>query len=899
MTVIPGAAMTDPATRVVALCSQHGAGLIGVPGRDVRLTWQIESEDATASQLAYQIAVGETEDAAGPSAEAGADDSLVPSPPVASPDAIGIPVGDLDPNTRRRFAVRIATSRGWSPWSTPLTVESGRTGADLTAAVIGIPTEVEGPVALLRRSFVLHRVPKRARLRLSALGLVDAWINGIPATDGILTPGWTSYQGRVLIDTLDVTSLLHEGENVIVLAVGDGWYRGRMGFAWRTGIYGDRSGALAQIETEYGLVVATDESWRGGFGAVRKASIYEGSTVDLTQTPHGVHSAGFDDSAWQDAQIIQADLSRFEPRSAPPVRIVEELEMSTADRMQSVRLDAGQNITGWVRLRVHGRAGGTVTVRHAEVLEPSGDLHTSALRSAIATDVYVLDRDGEHELEPSFTFHGFQYAEVTGAEVLGATAIAISSDLPRRSEFFSSAPALNGFHSNVFWSQRDNFVSVPTDCPQRDERLGWTGDAQAFAATANTLMDTEAFWRSWLRDLEIDQTDEGGVASVVPDIIRQGDMYMGGRAVDPMGRAGWADAATIVPLSVYESYGSTEVLEQQLDSMRRWVAHLRRRAGDGVVLPTEPFQYGDWLDPDAPGDQPWRAKVSSDYVANAFYVHTTRLLARAERLVGSGSAADEYESLALIVAGETWARWGEEAIATQTGAALALEFGIAPVQDRARIADGLASNVRAEAGRIATGFLGTPLVLFALSNSGHFAEAYLMLLRREAPSWLYQVDRGATTVWERWDAIDEEGRIHSGVMDAGATTAEGNMLSFNHYAYGAVIDWVYRNVAGIAPVEPGYRVVRVAPRPADGLDSARASIGTPYGHLAIDWRIEAGTMTVRLDVPFGVSAVLDLPATAESEVLCEGRTAPAELRHGRHVITVTAPSIARPVAVTS
>ncbi|WP_243231743.1 alpha-L-rhamnosidase [Microbacterium sp. CIAB417] len=882
MAVIPSLTRSDATTRVVSVRSQHGSGLLGVPGRGLRLSWRSESTTAGARQIAYQLATGP------------ADAEPVPGDVVESGDSVAVAVGDLQAGERRGFAVRVATEAGWTPWSEQLVVEAGLDGADLDAAVIGIPSEIEGPVALLRRTFTVTAVPERARLRLSALGLVDAWINGERATDALLTPGWTSYGTRVLVDTLDVTGLLRAGENVIVLAVGDGWYRGRMGFAERTAIYGERSGALAQIDAEDGVLVATDETWRGGFGAVRSASIYDGTVTDLRLAVPGIHDASFDDSAWTPASVIEQAAARFEPRSAPPVRVVAEREMTRTDRDGAVQFDGGQNVSGWVRLVVRGRAGDVVTVRHAEILEPSGDLHTAALRSAKATDVYTLDRDGEHVLEPQFTFHGFQHAEVTGpVEVVSATAIAISSDLEARSSFHSASPALDQFHSNVFWSQRDNFVSVPTDCPQRDERLGWTGDAQAFAATASTLMDAEAFWRNWLRDLEADQTDEGGVASVVPDIIRFEDMRMGEGPVDNMGRAGWADAATIVPWAVYEASGSDEVLRVQLRSMRRWVEHLRRRAGDDVVLPTEPFQYGDWLDPDAPGDRPWEAKVSSDYVANAFYVHSARLLARAERLVGDAARADEYAELADRVAELTWQRWGADAVTTQTGAALALEFAIAPETERSAIADGLAANVRAENGRISTGFLGTPLVLFALSNSGHLDEAYLMLLRREAPSWLYQVDRGATTVWERWDAILPDGRIHSGDMDAGSGDSGGSMLSFNHYAYGAMIDWVYRTVAGIAPIEPGYRRSRIAPRPAAELDHAAASVDTPYGRLAIDWRLDGEELRATVEIPFGVTAELDLPVASESVVTVDGAPASGTLTSGTHEITVTAPAVAR------
>ncbi|GAA5202913.1 family 78 glycoside hydrolase catalytic domain [Microbacterium jejuense] len=891
---LPAPTSSDAATRVTELRSQHGAGLIGVPRTGLRLSWRAESDDPQARLVGYQLASG---------AEGGA---LAEAAPVLASRTTGIAVeGALAPRERRAFAVRVATTAGWSAWSEPFIVEAGVDGPGLTARVIGLDTPADGPVPLLRTEFTLAQAPAAARLRLSAVGLVDAWVNGVRASDALLTPGWTSYQERILIDTLDVTALLREGVNVVVLAVADGWYRGSFGFARRQAIYGDRTGALAQVEADGEIVTKTDASWQAGPGAIRSASIYDGTVTDLRLDDPAVHQPGFSGENWGAASLVDIDPARFEPRSAPPVRVVAELPMTLSAHSGRTRLDGGQNLSGWVRLTVRGRAGDVVTVRHAEVLEPSGDLHVKALRSARATDVYTLGADGEQVLEPAFTFHGFRYADVDGAEVVEATAVAISSDLSPRSTFSSSHEALDRFHSNVFWSQRDNFVSVPTDCPQRDERLGWTGDAQAFAATANTLMDAEAFWMSWLRDLEIDQTDEGGVPAVVPDIIRPQDMLMGGVPTENMGRAGWADAATIVPLAVYESYGSEEVLVRQRRSMRRWVEHLRRRAGEGDVLPGGDFQFGDWLDPDAPGERPWEAKVSSEFVSNAFYAWSARLLARAERVLGDTVSADDYDALADRVGGATFARWGDEAVQTQSGAAIALEFGLAPAARRDEIAAGLAANVRRENGRIATGFLGTPLVLFALSHAGYLDEAYLMLLRREAPSWLYQVDRGATTVWERWDAILPDGSIHSGAMDAlpteDASEDDTGMLSFNHYAYGAMIDWVYRTVAGLAPDadDPGYRTVHVAPRPAVGLDCAAASIRTPHGRLAIDWRVDGDRFEVTLEVPFGARALLDLPVTATSVVTVGDAPAPAELPHGIHRIVVTAPAVAAPAALVS
>ena len=430
-----------------------------------------------------------------------------------------------------------------------------------------------------------------------------------------------------------------------------------------------------------------------------------------------------------------------------------------------------------------------MTVRHAEVLEPDGGLHTRSLRSAKATDSYVLADDGETVLEPSFTFHGFRYAEVTtGAELVAAEVLAISSDTPPRGTFDCSDPALTRFHENVRWSQRDNFVAVPTDCPQRDERLGWTGDAQAFAPTACTLFDSRAFWESWLIDLAHDQTADGAVPSVVPNVLGDGP--------SALGRAGWADAATIVPWAVHVAYADTEVLAAQLPSMRALVSYLQARRQDDGLLGGE-FQFGDWLDPDAPGDRPHEAKTSSDYLANAFFAHSARLVARAATVLGDAELGRTDTALADDVASRTWTRWREHALTTQTGCAVALELGIAPAAAEAEVGRALAGLVRDAGGRIATGFLGTPLVLPALTRTGHLAEAYLMLLRHELPSWLYQVDRGATTVWERWDAIRADGSIHDGVMHM--PNGDSQMLSFNHYAYGAVVDWVYRHARRSRP----------------------------------------------------------------------------------------------------
>jgi len=886
MNAIPTSATLDHSTTVTGLRTQYPRDLIGVPATAVRLSWQVDSTTPGSVQVAYEI---EASDA--PSFTT----TIATSGPTPSPAAIAV-AAPASPTASRQslyYRVRIATEAGWTGWSPVASVESGLTDpTDWSAVAIGVDSVVSGPSPLLRTDFVAREKPVKARLYASSLGINEIELNGAKVGADHLAPGWTSYNDRVVVTTFDVTDQVVAGANAIGATLADGWYRGRLGWEDKDSLYGSELALIAQLELTYGdgsvETIVTNTEWTASWGEVTSSGIYDGTDFDFSLAQPGWSSAGFDASHWSPVREIALEKRTLDPAISNGVREIATFPMQPLGQV----LDAGQNIAGWVRLVVRGKKGDTVVVRHAEVLEPDGSLHTRSLRGARAQDHYILATDGEVTLESNYTFHGFRYADVTGAELVSATAVAISSAVSERGRFESSESVLNRLHANVQWSQRDNFVSVPTDCPQRDERMGWTGDAQAFAMTASTLFDTETFWESWLVDLELDQADDGGVAAVVPNILTEKSFLVRGEETDIMGRAGWADAATIVPWSLYESIGTTLPLERQLSSMRRWIGYLVARRGTDGLLPTE-FQFGDWLDPDAPGSAPWEAKVSSDFVSNAFFVHSARILARAEELVGDATLAAGYDALAAEVATATWVRWGSHAITTQTGCALALEFTIAPDSERDAITQALADNVNAEDGRIATGFLGTPLVLHALSNAGKLDEAYRMLLRRELPSWLYQVDMGATTVWERWDALQADGSIHPGNMD---NKDDAHMLSFNHYAYGAVIDWVYRVLGGLAPTSdaPGYVRTVVAPRPVTGIDWASTSVETSLGRLSLDWAIVSGEFQATLEVPFGVTAAVSLPVTGGSRVSVGGVESGAEfdLGHGTYSLVVTEPSIA-------
>ncbi|OQR64449.1 alpha-L-rhamnosidase [Streptomyces maremycinicus] len=722
-------------------------------------------------------------------------------------------------------------------------------------------TEVR-PAALLRGEFTARGTVGAARLSVTALGVYELELNGTVVGDHVLAPGWTSYRHRHRYQVFDVTDLVEEGANAWGAHLADGWYRGLLGFNGGTrNIYGEDTGLLAELRIEYtdgtSHTVTTDGDWRWSDGPVTAAGLYEGEEYDARREPAGWSGPGFDDSAWEPVRLLPFDTSVLFEADSPPVRRVESVAPVAVTTSPGGRtlVDFGQNLVGRLRIRVRGEAGRTVTLRHAEVLE-DGELCTRPLRHATATDRYTLRGDADGEVwEPRFTFHGFRHAEIEGLpgdlDPADVTAVVLHSDLRPTGWFSCSDASLNRLHENVVWGMRGNFLDVPTDCPQRDERLGWTGDVQVFAPTAAFLYDVRAFLRSWLRDLAADQRDdERGVPPVfspaIP-VITPVEIPPGN---PPM--AGWCDAAVIVPWVLYERYGDTEVLRAQYASMRGWVDAVDRIAGDGRIWGAG-FQFGDWLDPAAPAEDPGRSTTPSDLVATAYFAYSARLLARTAQVLAEEDDAEHYYALADSVRDAFRARFhtggGRLTDETQTAYALALRFRLLDDDaERAEAGRRLADLVAAGGHRIGTGFLGTPLVCDALTDTGHVDTAFGLLTQRSCPSWLYQVDMGATTVWERWDSMLPDGGVNP-----------GEMTSFNHYALGAVADWMHRSVAGLAPAEPGYRRLLVRPRPGGGLTWARAAHETPYGRAETGWRVEGNLLLVDLLVPPDTSALVDLP----------------------------------------
>jgi alpha-L-rhamnosidase len=720
--------------------------------------------------------------------------------------------------------------------------------AKFVASPAFAPGGADQPAAYVRTEVAVQGVT-RATLHVTALGLVEPWLNGQRVGDDVLTPGWTSYEHRLAVSSYDVTELLEDGPNALGAVLGEGWAVGRVGWEGRRGVWADRPAVFVQldVEDEQGLrSFGTDSGWRTGSGGLRANSLFDGETFDARLELDGWCSPGFDDSGWDAAVEMDQDLSVLVARTWEPIRKVEELpakDLLTTPAGRTV-VDFGQNISGWVRLRVAGPAGTAVTLRHSETLI-HGEVDFETNRGAAATDRYILSGKGEEVWEPRFTFHGFRYVEVDGwpgeLALDHLTAVVVHSDMTRTGWFESSDTLLNQLHSNVVWSMRDNFVGVPTDCPQRDERAGWTGDINAFASTAAYLYDVRGVLGSWLTDLWAEQRSKGCVPFVVPD-VREG-------TVPPT--ALWGDVAVNLPWTLYQEFGDIDVLERQYPSMTAYVAQVESLL-DSQGLWSTGFQFGDWCDPDAPPSNPAGGKTNIHLLASAFFCKTTAQVAQIAAILGRDDDASRYAALHERVREAFRHEWttgsGRLANESQTAYALAICHGILDEGQLARAGERLAGLVAQAGYRISTGFAGTPLVAQALTKAGQIETAYRLLLQTECPSFLYPVTMGATTIWERWDAIKPDGSLNS-----------TGMTSLNHYALGAVADWLHRVVAGLSPTAPGYASIRFQPRPGGGLTHASARKDTPHGRASVSWRDADGQRTVEVVVPSGVDAEVVLP----------------------------------------
>ncbi|MGE0100860.1 MAG: family 78 glycoside hydrolase catalytic domain [Blastocatellales bacterium] len=853
----------DADLKVTGLRTEYAVNPLGIDVRKPRLSWKIVSNRRGVIQAAYRIR------AAGSESDLTAGRNLIwDSGRVTSGDSINLIYGgpDLKSGQRVWWQAQIWDESGnASGWSAPAWWETGKL-SDWKASWIepDLPEDPKksNPAPMLRRQFRLSGEVKSARAYVTAHGLYEMHLNGRRVGKDLFTPGWTSYNKRLQYQTYDVTDMLRRGDNAVGVMLGDGWYRGNLGFSDQRNTYGSKLALLLQIDVTYAdgrsETIGSDSQWKASTGPIIESDIYNGEVYDARLEKEGWTTAAYSDSGWSGVKTADIPKDKLIAPAGPPVRAIEEIKavkiLKTPAGLTVV--DFGQNMVGWVRMKVRGVAGTKVTLRHAEVLDKAGEFYTANLRAAKQTNRYTLKGGGEEVWEPRFTFQGFRYVAVEGypgeLTLDALTGVVIHSDIDPAGEFAASQPLINQLQHNIVWGQKGNFLDVPTDCPQRDERLGWTGDAQVFARTAIFNMDVAGFFTKWLGDVAADQLPSGSVPFVIPDVLSKPN-------APAAGSAAWADAAVIIPWTMYLTYGDKRILERQYESMAKWVEYMRVRAGDDYIWDGD-NHFGDWLAfattrSDYPG-----ATTGKDLIATAFFAHSTDLLHRIAEILGrkgdSAKYLDQFDRIKAAFNREfvtQTARVGEN---TQTAYVLALEFDLLPDAMRVTAAKRLAQEVR-ERKHLTTGFVGTPYLCHVLGRYGYLDEAYMLLKREQYPSWLYPVKQGATTIWERWDGQKPDGSF----QDVG-------MNSFNHYAYGAIGDWMYRVMAGIEidPSEPGYRHILIQPRLGGGFTSASASHESPYGRVASAWEMKDGNFTLTVEVPANTRATVRLPKAKLDEV---------------------------------
>lgn len=845
---------------------QHPTGF-GVGVASPRLSWRFSIEETTArnwEQTAYEIEVE----------RAGA--TSVESWRVASNNSILVPWPSTPLQSREGAKVRVRAygntnqePTDWSPWTTvecALLSREDWKARPITRAAL---SKADGPLRPLRfrRIFKAPSTPavsQRSRLYITSLGVYKVFINGKAVSEDCMAPGWTSYHHRLNYQVFDVASLLKPDDvNVIAVEVAEGWYAGRLGFhGGRRYIYGSEIGPLIQLEvgsiTNEPFTIVSDESWSCQPSAIVRSEIYDGELYDAREE-QSVNWTVDQSSAWDAVKELDFPQAELVAPDAPPVRVTEEVKPISIITTPSGKkiVDFGQNLVGRVLVKsLNQPRGYSVTFTHAEVLE-DGELGTRPLRVAKCTDKVVSAGEPIKYWSPKFTFHGFRYVLIEGwvpEDLDSLCAQVLHTDMKRTGYFNCSHPMVNQLHQNALWSMRGNFLSVPTDCPQRDERLGWTGDIQVFCPSASFLYNTAGMLGDWLKDLSVEHLRDGDCVSppfVVPDVLQE--MW------PQMPQAIWDDVAILTPWALYRSYGDTDILRRQYPSMLVWLDKGVRRGPDQLWDP-EMWQLGDWLDPTAPPDEPGNARTNGTLVADAYLVHVTSVMAKISSILGEENDAARFtadsEKLKATFQAKYVAPSGLLVGDTQTALSLAIVFNLhANPEQASKAAERLAYLVRLARFRVATGFAGTPIVTHALTQSGNYQLAYRMLLEKNRPSWLYPITMGATTIWERWDSMLPDGSINP-----------GEMTSFNHYALGSVVNWLHECVAGVRQIEPGWKTFRVAPVPGGRIDSAEVTYETPYGRLECQWSIrDSDKFHLEVLVPANSRALVILPHELSSE----------------------------------
>lgn len=839
---------------------EHLVNPLNIDNPKPRFSWKVNSGVKNTVQTNYEIRLGKT-------ATIGNKPFWTSSKGVEQSVLIAYDGPELGSKTKYFWQVRIKDNHGnTSGWSAVQYFQTGLKPTDWTAKWITVDGKDTSKISpLFRKEVSLTKSIRSALIYITAKGLYEANINGKRVSDHYFAPGWTSYRKHLQYQVYDVSASLKKGANALGVTLGDGWYKGRIGFGGQHNFYGDTRALLLQLEVEYTdgtkETINSDDSWKSSNGPIMASDVYDGETYDARREKKGWTAVNYqEDTSWKAVRVIEKGTEQLVGMSGPLVKKHETfkaLKIFKTPQGETV-VDFGQNLVGWVMLKAKGPAGTKITLSHTEVLDKAGNFYQENLRSAKAQDHYILSDGEEQVFEPHFTFQGFRYVRVEGypgeLKLEDLTGVALYSDMDATGKFNTSNPLLNQLQHNIQWGQKGNFVDVPTDCPQRDERLGWTGDAQAFAATAAYNMDVAGFFTKWLKDVKADQTPTGAIPHVVPNVMDDGQS----------GAAGWADVGTVIPWDMYVLYGDQRILEVQYESMQKWVGFITSKSKNDLW--NTGFHFGDWLFYRPNDDNDGRAAVTDKYmIAQTFYAHSTQLLINAANVLGKKEDVEKYtkllDNIKAAYVKEYMTPNGKLVSNTQTAYVLALQFDMLPENLRQQASDRLVANVRDYGNHLTTGFLGTPYLCHVLSRFGHEDVAYDLLMQESYPSWLYPVKMGATTIWERWDGIKPDGSFQT-----------PDMNSFNHYAYGAIGDWMYKNVAGInaVPTAPGYKEILIKPIPGGKLTSASGELNTSYGIVKSSWTLTDGLFKLDVTVPANAKATVVLPKSGKTEQIGSG-----------------------------
>ncbi len=847
---------------------------LGIDAPSPRFSWITETDRRGWRQSAYRVIVSGSRE----NLEKGLGDfwdtGRVESDASAQIGYAGIPLASRN---AYHWRVQVWDEAGEaSAWSLPASFSMGLLSeTEWKAEWIGSPTDTAAtatpeavPSPLLRTSFSVDGPVERAVVYATALGLYELRLNGQRVGDRYLSPEWTDYKTRIQYQTYDVTDLITSGDNAIGAFLGDGWFAGRLGgIRWEgpfpeRGVYGPNRRLLLRLDLELAdgstRTVVSDGSWNvDPEGPIRQADNFLGETYDARLEQPGWDQPGFDDAAWLPVVVDAPTEARLVAQMNEPIRIVEEVPaVAKTEPEPGVHIyDLGQNIAGWVRIRLDGPEGTSVQLRHGEMLDLDGSLYVENLARAIQTDTYTLDGKGERWFEPHFTYHGFRYVEVRGVEdplpldaVVGRV---LASDAPLVGAFETSNPLLNQLYSNILWSQRGNMHSVPTDCPQRDERMGWMGDVLVFAQTSLFNMDMSAFYTKFVRDVRDAQMPDGRYPDFAPN-----PYYPGPRFYDA---AGWADAGVFVPWRMYENYGDTRLLAEHFESMARFIDNIHERNPDHLWTVAEGNQYSDWLNGDTiigAGYPKTGGTIPYTMFATAFFARSTQLVANMAAVLGRQEDVTRYGDLAAAIRAAFVKAFvsadGRMEGDTQSGYAIALQFDLLPDSLEDAAARHMLAAFEPYGGRLSTGFHSTIPMMKQLVRWGETDRAYRLLESTELPSWGYSIAQGATTIWERWDGFV-----------AGRGFQSAGMNSFNHYAFGSIGEWMIRHVLGINPDEetPAYRRFTIAPKPGGSLTWAKGSYRSIQGLIASDWRFEKGRIRLEVTIPANTTAIVRVPTT--------------------------------------